>query len=218
MSYKEGCRENSVLLEGGFIKRVGLLGGTFSPPHKGHLEIAKAVLSQLNVDEIVFIPCGNPPHKNGESVWEASHRYEMVKLLLKDQKNMSLSDIEIKSEDKSYTATTLTKLKKEHNDIKLFFIVGADSLCYMDEWMTPEIIFKNAEIVVIDRIGFSTNQVDEYISFLKEKYKAVIHKVYMENVNVSSSFLRDEIKNGRDISQYTNEEIYQYILENINEF
>jgi len=195
-----------------------LLGGTFSPPHIGHLEMAKTVLNQLAIDEVVFIPCGNPPHKNCDTVWDAHHRYEMVKLIVNKHKNMSVSDVEIKSGEKSYTANTLTKLKAENNDIKLFFIVGADSLCYMDKWMMPEVIFENAEIVMIDRIGYSSDKVDDYISFLEEKYSAIIHKVYMENINISSSFLRDEIKNGRDISKYTTEAVYQYILENLHEF
>lgn len=195
-----------------------MLGGTFSPPHKGHLEMAKAVLNQFDVDELVFIPCGDPPHKSGRDVWNASHRLEMTKILIRNQQNMSVSDVEINSEGKSYTALTLTKLNEQNADTKFYFVVGADSLCYMDEWKTPEIIFRNAEIILISRKDFSSEKVDDYIDFLKKKYDAVIHKAVMDNVDISSSFLREELKMGRDISKYTGKEIYRYILENMDEF
>ncbi len=180
--------------------------------------MAKAVLNQFDIDEVIFIPCGDPPHKSGESVWKAFHRFEMTKILVRNQENMSVSDMEINSEGKSYTALTLSKLTKLNEDTKYYFIVGADSLCYMDEWGTPEIIFQKAEIILISRKGFSSEKVDNYIDFLKEKYNAVIHKAFMENVDISSSFLRDELKKGRDISKYTGKEVYRYILENIDEF
>jgi nicotinate-nucleotide adenylyltransferase len=131
---------------------------------------------------------------------------------------MSVSDVEINSEGKSYTALTLTKLKEQNADTKFYFVVGADSLCYMDEWKTPEIIFRNAEIILISRKDFSSEKIDDYIDFLKKKYDAVIHKAVMDNVDISSSFLREELKMGRDISKYTGKEIYRYIMENMDEF
>lgn len=179
--------------------------------------MAEAVLSQTQIEEIIFIPCGNPPHKSGKSVWDAEHRLEMIKLLTENKENMFVSDIEINCKAKSYTANTLVKMKKDNPDIKLFFIVGADSLCYMDKWMMPEIIFQNAEIICIDRMGYTSSEVTDCIVFLEEKYEAVINKVYMERVDISSSFLRSEIEKGNDVSQYTGQAVYQYILENINE-
>lgn len=195
-----------------------MLGGTFSPPHNGHLEMAKAVLNQFDIDEVVFIPCGDPPHKSGDSVWKASHRFEMTKILIENQKNMSVSDVEINSQGKSFTALTLSKLSEQNKDTKFYFIVGADSLCYMDDWRMPEVIFEKAEIIFVGRKGFSTEKVDDYISFLEEKYNAVIHRAFMENVDISSSFLREKLKQGKDISKYTGDRVYQYILENKNDF
>ncbi len=194
------------------------MGGTFSPPHIGHLMMAKASLISLNLDEVIFIPCGNPPHKNIENVWSAGCRFDMTKLLVKNEEKMSVSDIEIKSEDKSYTAKTLSILKNTNPDTLFYFIVGADSLCYMDKWKTPELIFKNAEIIAIDREGYDDKMIDDYIKFLTDKYGAVVHKIFMEKVDISSSQLRKMIADNKDISIYTNKEIYGYILENINEF
>lgn len=178
--------------------------------------MAETALEQLGLDTVMLIPCGNPPHKSGVSVWDSKHRYQMTKLLTDGKCGLVVSDIEIKSDEKSYTALTLTRLKNENPDMKLFFIVGADSLCYMDKWKNPEIIFEKAEIILIDRIGFSERAVDEYITFFENKYNAVIHKVKMDRVDVSSSFLREEIEKGRDVSEFTGENVYRYILENLN--
>lgn len=180
--------------------------------------MAKAVLDNFEIDEIVFVPCGDPPHKSGNAVWDSEKRFEMTKLLVEDYPKMSVSDIEIKNNGKSYTANTLEKIKAQNPNVKIFFIVGADSLCYMDEWKNPRLIFKNAEIVFVDRLGFSNQETTEYSKFLKDKYGAVIHKVFMKNIDISSSFLRKTLKMGQSIAQYTGNKIYQYILENIDDF
>ncbi len=194
------------------MKRVGILGGTFSPPHIGHLAMAKTVFVSLKLDEIIFIPCGDPPHK--ELVWNSALRLEMTKMLVKKDEKFSVSDIEITGKGKSYTAKTLKHLKKQNPDTLFFFIVGADSLCYMDDWMTPEIIFENAEIVVLDREGYTDKRIEDYILFLSNKYNAKIHRVNMPRVDVSSSRLRKMLENNEDISEYTGKEIYEMILRN----
>lgn len=180
--------------------------------------MARTSLKSLNLDEVVFIPCGNPPHKKQSSIWDAKFRLDMTNLLIEGESGFSVSDMEILSEEKSYTAKTLVKLKESNSDTKFYFIVGADSLCYMDDWKTPEIIFENAEIIALGRKGYKEQVVDDYIEFLQEKYGAVINKVFMENVDISSSEIREKLKKGEDVSQYTGEKIYKYILENINEF
>ena len=180
--------------------------------------MARASLISLNLDEVIFIPCGNPPHKELKNIWDAKARLEMTKLLIENEDRFSVSDMEILEEGKSYTAKTLSRLKKDRSDTMLYFIVGADSLCYMDKWMTPEIIFENAEIIVVGRNGFNSDVVDNYIKFLGEKYGAVIHKAFMEQVDISSSEIRELITKNKDVSAYTGEKIYNYILENINEF
>ncbi len=196
------------------MKRVGILGGTFSPPHKGHLAMATAVLKGLSLDEVIFIPCGDPPHKN--SVWNADFRLKMTIALVGGEEHFSVSDMEIKSEGKSYTAKTLKLLKEKNRETTFYFIVGADSLCYMDDWMTPSVIFENAEIAVLGREGYPHEKVEEYIAFLQKKYNAKIHQIDMPRVDVSSSMLRHMLKNKEDISPYTGEEVANIISEHIN--
>ncbi len=198
------------------MNRIGILGGTFSPPHIGHLAMARAAKNGLLLDKIIFIPCGEPPHKDKNLVWDSALRLRLTKALVAHEENMTVSDIEIRFEGKSYTAKTLSYLKKEDEENHFFFIVGADSLCYMDKWMTPEIIFKNAEIAVLDREGYSDRNIDEYASFLKEKYDAKIHRIKMKRLDVSSSMLRNMLDKNEDISAFTGKEIYDMILEHKN--
>ncbi len=198
------------------MKKVGILGGTFSPPHIGHIAMARAVLENLRLDEIVFMPCGDPPHK--DLVWNAKLRLEMTKAITKDFDSFSVSDFEIKNQGKSYTAKTLLHLKEQNQDTIYYFIVGADSLCYMDEWMTPERIFDNAEIAVIGRKGYTNKEVEDYSIFLKDKYDAKIHRIDMDRVDVSSSMLRQMLKQNKDISPYTTQAVLEIIKEHFNEY
>lgn len=178
--------------------------------------MAKAAIKELRLDKIIMMPCGYPPHKDIRNVWNSKKRYEMTRLLVEGERNISVSDMEIKSQGKSYTAKTLQKLKEENPDIDFFFIVGADSLCYMDEWMEPQIIFQNAKIAAIDREGYSDKRIDDYIAFLKKKYKAEIYRVKMPLERISSSMLRELLDEGRDISKYTGQKIFDYISENFD--
>lgn len=179
--------------------------------------MARAALYGLFLDEVVLMPCGYPPHKELTNVMRADIRLKMTRLLVKNEEKMTVSDWEIKNEGKSYTAKTLKFLKEQNPNTLFFFIVGADSLCYMDDWMMPELIFENAEIAVLKREGYTDKKVDDYIAFLEKKYGAVIHRVPMERVDVSSSMLREMLDKGIDISQYTGKEIYALISEYINE-
>ena len=176
--------------------------------------MAKTVQKELNLDEVILIPCGLPPHKENSRVWNSNLRLKLTELLVEHEEKLSVSDMEIVREGKSYTAETLKQLRADNPNTKYFFIVGADSLCYMDNWMSPGQIFKNATIVVLGRIGFTSEKVDDYIKFLEEKYKADICKVFMENVDISSSMIREKLEAGEDVSQYTGEEIYKEIKEN----
>ena len=163
-----------------------------------------------------MMPCGYPPHKDIKNVWNSKKRYEMTKLLVEGEPNISVSDLELKSEGKSYTARTLQRIKAENPDNEYFFIVGADSLCYMDEWMEPQIIFENAKIAAIDREGYSDKKVDDYIAFLGEKYNAEIFRIKMPLERISSSMLREMLDEGENISKYTGQKIYEYISENLD--
>lgn len=191
--------------------RIGILGGTFNPPHTGHLIVAREAMEKAQLDKIVFIPCGNPPHKEISDIPDGKHRIEMVKLAIEGHAGFEISDIEIVDRGKSYTAKTLEKLKKIYPGDRLCFIVGADSLCQMEEWFCPEEIFRQAEIVVAGRGGVENDDLEKAIKDYKVKYNADITKITMETVDMSSSDIRSRIKCDQSIKDMVCDKVIDYI-------
>ena len=189
------------------MKRIGIFGGTFNPPHIAHSIVAESVRAQLILDKIIFIPSGNPPLK--ESI-PAEDRLAMANLAFGDDINFEVSDIEIRDiTEKSYTVDTLKKLriKYEGERIKLFLIIGADNLLDLPRWKDPEQLFQLAEIVVINRPGFDPkNSKQEF--YEKAKF---IDVPYLE---ISSSMIREYVKIGRPVKYLVTKEVEEYIEDN----
>ena len=130
--------------------RIGLLGGTFNPVHHWHLLTAECAIEQLKLDEIHFIPNGDPPHKQG--VVDAEFVCELLQAAISPNKRFKLSRCEVDRVGKSYTSDTLEYYKKAYGqDVELFYIIGSDNLQYMTTWHNHEEIFKMAKILVAPR-------------------------------------------------------------------
>ena len=110
------------------MKRIGILGGTFDPVHIGHTALAKAALKQYGLDKVLVMTGGNPPHKRDIKKTDANIRHDMVKLALTDEYKIEAFDYEVNKREYTYTAKTLTELKKLHPDWEIYFIIGEDSL------------------------------------------------------------------------------------------
>ena len=191
--------------------RIGIFGGTFNPPHNGHIHLAKEALRKASLDKMIFIPCAIPPHKPNLEIPSGEHRLNMVRLAIGENERFSVSDIEIEAGGKSYTAKTLETLEKIYPDDRLCFIVGADSLCEMENWFCPGEIFKRAEIVVAMRGGMKERFLDAAIDLLRQKYNADITKISMTEMEISSSEIRDRIRKGESIADMVNKEVIDYI-------
>ncbi len=116
-------------------QRIGLMGGTFNPIHYGHLLIAENAYEQFQLDEVIFLPTGQSPHKDARQILGAKERMEMIRLAIADNPHFSCSDYEIHKEGISYTYLTVQAFYEQLSDGELFFIMGADSLAYFDSWM-----------------------------------------------------------------------------------
>lgn len=191
-----------------------VLGGTFNPPHIGHLKLAEYALKELSADKIIFMPAGEPPHKKINDIVGKMQRYEMVKLLVSDNKFFEVSDIEVSSSNKSYTAKTLFNLKEIYEGYEIFFIVGLDSFYDIEKWYKPEMIFKQCIIAVSKRGGVDSENFRKHIEFYKEKYGAKITELNMPEMEISSSDIRDRIKNKKQVKHMLTENVYKYIKEN----
>ncbi len=191
--------------------RIGIFGGTFNPPHLGHMLLAQAAFEGANLDRLIFMPCAVPPHKAGMKIPDGEHRYNMVKLAIQGNPWFELSDMEIEAGGKSYTAKTLESLEKLYPDDRLCLIVGADSFCDMEKWFCPGEIFKRAEIIVAHRGGMKTADLNVAIDLFRQKYDACINVVQMPVMELSSSDIRDRIACGKPICYMVCNRVIDYI-------
>ncbi len=132
-------------------KRIGLFGGTFNPIHKGHLHVAGAVTERLDLDCVLFIPSGLPPHKETKDLPSARHRMAMVRLALFETPKFKACDLEIKQVSPSYTVDTVAALKRDHPNDRLIFIIGTDAFSQLHTWKTPERLLELCSFAIISR-------------------------------------------------------------------
>ena len=136
--------------------RIGLLGGTFNPIHTCHLSIAAQTRDRIDLDRVLFIPSGDPPHKPAESLAPAAHRYEMVRLAVESDPTFAVSDVELQPTTKSYSIDTVRTLLAQYGpSAELFFIVGLDSFVEFPTWRKAPELLRLCHFVVVSRSGTS---------------------------------------------------------------
>ena len=133
--------------------KIGILGGTFDPIHEGHLQIAESARECLRLDKVIFIPAGRPWLKSGQSVTDAVHRLSMVELAIEGNPHFEVSKIEIERPGPTYTADTLTELRRRKGDAELYLILGMDSVRDLGLWHRPERIFELCLVAAVSRPG-----------------------------------------------------------------
>lgn len=188
--------------------KIAILGGTFDPPHLGHLILADTVLKELNYDKVLFIPSKIPPHKNISGEVSNEDRLNMLKLSIEDDKRFSFDDYELKSEGISYSIKTLNYLYQNYNiDGKIALIIGADLIKDFHKWKEPEKISELANIVAVNREE-NENLFKENI----EKYKIKI--IIAPRIDISSTLIRERIKKNKAFRYFLNDKVYDYIISN----
>ncbi len=195
------------------MKRIGIMGGTFDPPHIGHLAMAKQVKTAMALDEIWFLPTGGITYKENTGLSSPKDRLSMVRLAVADEPGFLVEPMEAESGKNSYTFETLECLKAKFPDQEFVFIVGADSLDYMDAWREPARIFKNCSVAAVNRTGISAQQCAEKKNLLEEKFHAKIHLISMPPVDVSSTQLRQMVEKGEEIDGFVKDGVLAYIKE-----
>lgn len=182
--------------------KVGILGGSFNPIHIGHLVLAEDVRQKLKLDKVFFIPVHLPVHKDVKDLLPPSERLKMVRLAIKDNPYFEALDIEIKRKGRSYTIDTLKTLKERYPQVdKFFFIVGSDSLAYLNSWKDIDEVMKLAKFVVASRPNYP----------LKNLPKNIL-PLAIESVDISGFRLRQRIKNNESVRYLLPKEVNSYIL------
>ena len=192
--------------------RIGVLGGTFDPIHYAHLAIAEEARTQLGLEQVVFVPAGQPPHKQGRAITSPCHRLAMLDLALASNPHFLSSTVDLDRAGPCYTVDTLVLLQKEWGrDAELFFIVGADSLLEIHTWHRPRGILELATLVVAPRPG---NALD--LAELELAWPVLMRRIRLIQaplLNVSGTDLRRRVREGRSIKYYLPEQVERHIHE-----
>ena len=186
--------------------RIAIYGGSFNPMHIGHEKIVDYVLDNLNMDKIIIIPVGIPSHREN-NLEQSDTRLKICKEIFKGNKKIEVSDIEIKGEGKSYTYDTLLKLMDLYGENNEFFeIIGEDSLKSLKTWKNYEELLKICKFIVFRRKDDKNIQIDK--EFLNNKNIIILENEYYD---ISSTEIRNMVKNNEDISAFVNKKVKKLI-------
>jgi nicotinate-nucleotide adenylyltransferase len=192
--------------------RLGILGGTFNPPHLGHLICAQEAHTQLKLDSVMFIPAGVPPHKAlkpGDP--DGQRRYDLCVAATGDDPRFQVSDIELRRAGPSYTADTLQELHVRIPDSELFLIVGADTAASLPSWHQPERVVALATLAVAKRRGTTRDAVDDALAQIGGGERAEFFR--MPRVGISSTDIRRRVKAQEPITYLVPQAVASYIDE-----
>ncbi|MGN0142513.1 MAG: nicotinate-nucleotide adenylyltransferase [Roseburia sp.] len=193
-------------------RKIGILGGSFDPIHMGHIHIAEAAFQEFSLDEVLFMPAGHSPNKDECRMSSAEDRARMAELAVADYPAFHVSRMELEAAGTSYTYLTMARLAEEHPDWKLYFIMGADSLDYFDQWCHPEIICRYAVILVAVRDDLEQEAICSKIAQIKSIFPAEIYPLKGSKMEVSSSEIRAAVRSGNS-SDLLPERVAEYIRE-----
>ncbi|MBN2040757.1 MAG: nicotinate-nucleotide adenylyltransferase [Spirochaetes bacterium] len=186
--------------------KIGLLGGTFNPVHYGHLINAQLVKEYFNLNSILFIPSRYPVHKDLAGNISPEHRFNMVKLAISDNPSFNASRIEIDREDESFFIITIRQLLADCPGDDFFLILGVDAFNILNKWKDYEEILRLVSIVVMRRPGFG--RINKKL-FKKAGKILLIDNPYIE---ISSSVIREKIRDGRSVKYLLPDEVEEYIV------
>lgn len=195
------------------MKKTGIMGGTFNPIHNGHLALARKAREQFALDEILFIPCGEPYMKAAQKIPSGQIRAEMTALAIREEAGFSLSTIEIDHPGNTYTYETLERLKQETPDTEFYFILGADNLFQIPKWAKPERIFANCRLLAAVRDDKTVANMEAQIKYLEQTSQAVIFLLKTECMDISSSEIRRKVADGVSIEADVPASVRAYIEE-----
>ena len=194
--------------------KIGILGGTFDPIHNGHLAIAEEARTYLNLEEVLFLPAGQPWMKSDQAILPANHRLEMIRLAIEGRPYLELSTIEVEHQGPSYSVDTVARLKaNSKEDSDLYFIIGWDNLAQIPRWKDPAKLIKLCFLVAIPRPGYDRPDIKK----LEAEIPGISKKaIFMDKpwVDISATDIRNRVAQGLSIKGLVPEKVARYIKEN----
>jgi len=197
------------------MRRIGLFGGTFDPPHVGHLVLAESARDRLGLDEVHFIPAGQPPHKPGRRITGAAQRVAMARLAVRGNRAFAVSTLEARRGGRSFTIETLREVAADAPRARLFLLMGADSLDEFATWREPEAILRLATLAVAKRPGVAprARRRRRAVSGRDPSSAGGARIEWLDNaeIAVSSSIVRTRVREGRSIRYLVPDTVAAYI-------
>lgn len=193
-------------------KRIGVFGGTFNPPHLGHLKLVSEIADRLSLSDVIIIPTYIPPHKAPKELAAGTHRVEMCALTFEKDSRFHVSGMELERKGKSYTYDTLVELKNIYPETHFYLIIGSDMLLTFDEWHRYEDVLKLCTVCAAERDG-EEQPIKKYgIPKVFEGHDLIITE--FSPLTISSGEIREMIKASQDISNFVTQEVKDYIADN----
>jgi nicotinate-nucleotide adenylyltransferase len=181
--------------------RIGVFGGTFDPPHLGHLIVASAAFDALRLDRILFVPAAVPPHKLGMVIATAEQRLQMVRASVQGDERFQVDELELHRPGSSFTVDTLRALRETQPDSELFFLLGVDQLRELHTWREPEEISSLATLAVLSRGGDQPAQAGRYR----------FQPVAVPRIDIAATEIRRRVKAGESIRYLVTEPVRKLI-------
>lgn len=194
------------------MKKIGIMGGTFNPIHSGHLSLANKAYNEFKLDKVLFIPSGISYMKKDMNVLDSDNRCELVKLAIEDYPYFELDTIEVLREGNTYTFETLIELHNRE-EAEYYFIGGADTLFMIEKWREPQQFFNNCTLLTCIRDDYDSLEVEDKIKDLKERFEAKIEVIHTEAIDISSTLIRNNILEGKSISDFVPSKVSDYIIQ-----
>jgi nicotinate-nucleotide adenylyltransferase len=189
--------------------RIGILGGTFNPPHLGHLVCAQEAHRELGLDRVVLVPARIPPHKSVEFDPGAEHRLALCRLAVEGDERFEVSSMELRRPGPSYTVDTLEQLHACSPHDELVLILGGDIAAGLPDWKAPERVLTLATVAIAKRRGTSRDRVERALAGLDGGQGARFFS--MPRIGVSSTMLRRRVRAGQPIRYFVTDAVREYI-------
>jgi nicotinate-nucleotide adenylyltransferase len=189
--------------------RIGILGGTFNPPHLGHLVAAQEAYRELDLDQVMLIPAGIPPHKPVDDEPGPEHRLELCRLAVREDERFTVSDLELRRDGPSFTVDTLKLLRSQSPSDDLYLILGGDIAAGLPKWHEPERVLELATVAIAKRRGTAKAAVDDALAQLKGGERARFFQ--MPRIEISSTMVRRRVRAGQPIRYFVPDGVMHYI-------
>ena len=214
------------------VRKVGIFGGTFDPPHLGHLILAEEIRETFDIEEIHFMPCHEPPHKDRADLTDARHRFAMVAAATRDNRAFVASSIEVDRPGKSFSIDTVRALREEMGDSgEIIFVAGLDAFVDIETWKDYEQFLDLCHVVVVSRPGHGFEEFDQLPEWINDRVvdlrdaegNCVEHlpedgcKIFLADsvhIDISSTDIRERVRQDKSIRYKVPAEVERYIRAN----